>query len=108
MRLSKVISITGLMGIATFFSFCILLLDWIEGGWERQEVNPMGFEAHSIVSGPLLGIVVPLVADDMARAVKSIKRWPTTCSENTLNRVDLILYFAGEVPLEFDLSLIHI
>ena len=83
----------------------LLLQRWIERGLESRELKPMGFEIQPIISGPLLGIVVPLVAGDIARGVESIKRWPIRCTENTINRVDLILYFAGEPLLELERQL---
>lgn len=66
-----------------------------------EEPNSASSENHS-AGKPMLGIVVPLFAEEMTRAVQSFKRWPTTCSGNTMNRVDLILYFAGELPLELE------
>lgn len=44
-----------------------------------------------------LAIAVPMHAGDVARAMESMKRWPTGCSFDTLRAVDLILYHAEDV-----------
>lgn len=69
------------------------------GTANQEEPSMVSSENHSM-GKPMLGIVVPLFAEEMARAMQSIKRWPTTCSGKTMDRVDLIFYFAGELPLE--------
>lgn len=91
-----------IVGIVVFCISSLFLQHWIERGLESLELKPMGFEIQSIISGPLLGIVVPLVAGDITHGMESIKHWPIRCTENTVKRVDLILYFAGEPPLELD------
>lgn len=54
-----------------------------------------GSKQHTWVSDSReLAIVVPTHDGDIARAVVSMKRWPTTCSLVTLTRVDLIVYHA--------------
>lgn len=54
---------------------------------------------------PTLGIVLPLFAEERIHAVDALKRWPTKCSETTRSRIDLILYLAEELPLDFDRQL---
>ena len=51
---------------------------------------------------PMLGLVVPLSVEEIASAMDSLERWPTSCSRTTSNNVDLILYFARELPQELE------
>lgn len=44
-----------------------------------------------------LAVVVPMHGGDVARAMESMKKWPATCSSDTLRAVDLILYHAEYV-----------
>ena len=94
-----------IVGILVVCISSLFLHRWIERGLDGRELKPMGFEIQPIISGPLLGIVVPLVAGDIIHGMESIKRWPIRCTENTINRVDLILYFAGIPLLELDRQL---
>lgn len=41
-----------------------------------------------------LGLVHPVYRGDLARAVSSLRRWPTNCSPVTQQNVDLVLYYA--------------
>lgn len=41
-----------------------------------------------------MAVVVPVWEGDLDRALDSVSRWPSTCSEVTQNNVDLILYKA--------------
>ena len=50
------------------------------------------------VRTPSLGIVVLLSVEEITLVVKSLKRWSLGCSTTTLENVDLILYFARDLP----------
>lgn len=41
-----------------------------------------------------LAVVVPAYSGDLSRAVESLVRWPTKCSETTQHHMDLVLYYA--------------
>lgn len=51
---------------------------------------------------PMLGIVLPLDAEEIKYTLESLQHWPKKCSETTLSRIDLIFYFAGRLPLGLD------
>lgn len=42
-----------------------------------------------------LAVVVPTSNVDLPRALNSLVYWPTTCYETTLQKTDLVLYYAG-------------
>lgn len=53
-------------------------------GWQRPQET---MRVESISTGKLIpGIVLPLIAEEIAHAVESFKQWPRTCSTVTLNR----------------------
>jgi len=82
--------------IITVFCFCSVLIQlyWIRSGEKVWQQLPLG--------QPMLGVVLPLIADEMEHTVKSLQRWPTKCSAVTSSRVDIIFYFAEEFPLRLD------
>ena len=94
---------TLISGILIFcFICCFLFQICIEIGLEnQQQPGAVSLDADEPRT-PNLGVVVPLRAEEIHSAVDSIKRWPTTCSGITLKSVDLIFYFAREIPQELE------
>lgn len=95
------------MGVVGSVALCLsglFLQAWTEPSLERgQKPDPINSETHSI-SKPMLGIVLPLLAEEMADAVESLRHWPKKCTETTLSRMDVIFYFAGGIPNHFDIK----
>lgn len=46
-------------------------------------------------SAPKLAVIVPAHGGDLSRALASLSRWPTKCSDITVHHVELVLYYAG-------------
>lgn len=95
--------VVGVVSI-TAFSFCSLFLqlNWIRSSlifWKEQHPKGLGTLSHD---EPELGVVLPLIADEMEHTIRSIQHWPAKCSAITSSRVDLIFYFAEELPLYLD------
>ena len=89
-------------GIVVLCFCCLSLQVWVKTRPDnRQQPGAMRLDGDQ-ARMPTLGIVVPLTAEELPRALESVKRWPTSCSGITLNSVDLILYFAREYPQELE------
>lgn len=91
-------SVVGVLFLIVYFIFLLLQIIWVETNVEIWQQEPMSVDADSL-GKPMLGIVLLLVAEEIVSAVESLQRWPTKCSAITLNRIDLIFYFAGKIPL---------
>lgn len=46
-------------------------------------------------SGERLAVIVPAHRGDLAKALSSLAKWPSTCHPSTLRNADLVLYYAG-------------
>lgn len=62
-----------------------------------EENRKLTLLASRLASQRRLAVVVPAHRGDLDRALASLSRWPSACSEVTLSSVDLILYYAGDV-----------
>lgn len=86
---------------------CSLLQMWIGMDAKKfrrqQAINSAARECPP--DRPMLGIVLPLNADDIASTVELLQHWPTKCSETMVNRMDLIFYFANALPPGLDIQL---
>lgn len=94
------------MGITIITAFCfgsaLLQLYWIRSGetvWRKQVPASLGTLP---LGQPMLGVVLPLLSYEMENTLTSLKRWPLKCSAITSSRVDLIFYFAEELPLSLE------
>lgn len=45
--------------------------------------------------GERLAVIVPAHRGDLAKALSSLAKWPSTCHPSTLWNADLVLYYAG-------------
>lgn len=57
------------------------------------------------VIGGQLAVVVPIGVGEGARAMEAMKRWPRVCSEITLNKVDLFLYYSEKLTGQDELHI---
>lgn len=64
-------------------------------GTSRWEVRQgrVKVDIWDVIDGHL-AVVVPIGAGEGARAMEAIERWPRVCSEITLHKVDLFLYYS--------------
>lgn len=65
-----------------------------EGAFDFQHVQDTTRSSSQESPSQRLAVVVPAFRGDLSRAVASLERWPTTCSQVTLQSVDLVLYYA--------------
>lgn len=83
--------------------------------WRRLHISALnsrwdGREGHGTVDlwdviGGQLAVVVPIGVGEGARAMEAMKRWPRVCSEITLNKVDLFLYYSEELTGQDELRI---
>lgn len=71
---------------------CVFLLRFLEYLSFDQAGAP---RAVKLAPERRLAVVVPAHGGDLKRALDSLSRWPTTCSPVTLDRVELVLYYAA-------------
>lgn len=94
--------IVGFAGTATL-CFCYIFTHlWMETRVDVRRNQQSTNLDLNLQRKPKLGIVFPLIAEEITYAVESLQHWPTKCSKTTLGRIDLILYFAHELPLDLD------
>lgn len=55
------------------------------------------FPADNSAPRKLLAVVVPTHAGDIQEAVVALSRWPTVCSVITRHRMQLVVYYSGNV-----------
>ena len=78
---------------------CLFLQFWTETVHQRRRPpEPVRSVEVDRVRPPILGIVVALSVEEVTFVVESLERWSSRCSGTTLDSVDLILYFAGDLP----------
>ena len=65
------------LGLTCFASFC--------GALQHGVDSP---------SSQRLAVVIPSYRGDLSRTVASLERWPTECSSVTLEKMDIVLYYA--------------
>lgn len=85
--------------VALIVVFCVRIavhfvqFQWsLSGGWVSHELVE-----HPVYSAGMrkMAIVVPMYAGDLEEAVVALSAWPNTCSTQSLQYMELVVYFAG-------------
>jgi len=98
-RYPIIVGFAGAAGLCFCYIFTHLWMETRVDIRRNQQSTTLDF---NLQSKPKLGIVFPLIAEEFTYAVESLQHWPTKCSKPTLGRIDLILYFAHELPFDLD------